>query len=174
MILNKYIRVFLFINKHCMTYLNDLWCVYFHNPHDYNWDLKSYNLISQINTVEDFVEVYKTFEDLFYNGMFFIMREHVTPRWEDDCNISGGCLSFKISKFEMLEKFFETCSMVLGETMGKNGVFSGNINGISLSPKRNYYIIRIWLKNSEYSSSNNYNIKIPKFSTIMYKNHYSE
>jgi len=157
-----------------MLYLNDIWCLYFHDPLDYNWDLKSYHLVSQISTVEDFIMVYKTFSELFYNGMFFIMREHVAPMWEDESNRRGGCLSFKISKFDMLEKFFETCSKVLGETMGKQQEYSLNINGVSISPKRNYYIVRVWLEDSKYSSSDNYNITVPKFSSLMYKSHYIE
>ena len=157
-----------------MHYLNDLWCLYFHDPIDYQWDLKSYHLISQISSVEDFVELYDVYKELMYSGMFFIMREHISPRWEDEWNKYGGCLSFKISRHDLQEKWFEACSRVLGETMGKQDVFSLNINGISISPKRNYYIVRIWLKDNQYSSSTNYNISVPKFSTLMYKNHFTE
>jgi len=157
-----------------MIYLNDVWCVYFHDPLDFNWDLKSYHKITQINSVEDFVTLFQTYIDIFQHGMFFIMREHITPRWEDEYNKNGGCISFKISKSEMKDKFFETCSKCLGETMGKNNEFSLNINGISICPKKSYYIIRLWLKENKYSSSDNYNINVPKFSTMLYKNHYNE
>jgi hypothetical protein len=157
-----------------MIYLNDIWCVYFHDPYDFNWNIKSYHMITQISSVEDFIDVYRTFFDLFQNGMFFIMREHITPRWEDENNKNGGCISFKIPKTEMKEKLFETCCKCLGETMGKNKDFSMNINGISICPKRNYHIIRLWLRDNKYSSSENYNICVPKFSTMLYKNHYND
>lgn len=159
------------IFKFTMKYLNDLWAIYFHDPFDHNWDISSYKLISTINSVEEFIEIYSLYEDMFYNGMFFLMREHITPRWEDDYNKNGGCFSFKISKFLMQDKLFELFSQALGETMGKTHTLSTNINGISICPKRNYYIIRIWIKNSDYASYNNYNITVPKYSTIMYKHH---
>ena len=103
--------------------------------------------------------------------MFFLMREHITPRWEDENNKDGGCFSFKISKFLMQDKLFELCAQTLGETIGKTGSMSKNINGISICPKKNYYIIRIWIKDSSYAGYNNYNITVPKYSTIMYKHH---
>ena len=64
-----------------------------------NWDANSYKFITTISSVEDFVNIYKSskaFEDLWLRGMFFIMREHIMPRWEDENNINGGCLSLKL------------------------------------------------------------------------------
>ena len=71
-------------------YINDVWNVYFHDPYDMNWDVNSYKFITTISSVEDFINVYKAFEKLWGNGMFFIMREEVTPRWEDEKNKNGG------------------------------------------------------------------------------------
>jgi len=154
-----------------MKYLNDIWAIYFHDPFDHNWDIPSYKLISTISSVEEFVEIYSLYEDMFLNGMFFLMREHITPRWEDEYNKQGGCFSFKISKFIMQDKLFELCCQTIGETIGKTSQMSSNINGISICPKKNYYIIRIWIKDSSYANYNNYNITVPKYSTIMYKHH---
>lgn len=156
------------------VYLNDIWTVYFHDPYNHNWDIKSDSIICTISSVKDFVQMYGVFKDLFYKGMFFIMREHITPRWEDDNNKNGGCFSYKLPKYMLEEKFFEVCSQVLGETLGKSDEFTKNINGISISPKKNNYIVRIWIKDNKYASKNNYNINIPKFSTLMYKNHAEE
>ena len=39
--------------------------------------------------------------------MFFIMRADIIPRYEDNLNINGGCLSFKISLEDFENKFFE-------------------------------------------------------------------
>jgi translation initiation factor 4E len=152
-------------------YLNDIWSIYFHDPFDNNWDDKSYKFICTISSVDEYVAVFYTFKDLFYKGMFFIMREHIMPRWEDENNKNGGCFSFKVSKVVLEEKLFEVCSQILGETMGKTSECSKNINGISISPKKNYYIIRIWISHNMYAVKNNYQINIPKFSTLMYKPH---
>lgn len=154
-----------------MIYLNDIWSLYFHDPYDYNWDINSYKFICNISSIEDFIEVYTVFNELFMSGMFFIMREYITPRWEDDNNKHGGCFSFKLMKYQLNEKLFELFSQLLGEHIGKTEKYIMNVNGVSISPKKNYYIIRIWLKDNQYASSENYNISIPKFSTLMYKKH---
>jgi len=103
--------------------------------------------------------------------MFFIMREHIQPIWEDQNNIKGGCFSLKIYKENIQEKLFELSALLLGENLGKTDDISNNINGISISPKKNYYIIRIWIKDSTYAIKQNYNIEIAKYTTILYKNH---
>jgi hypothetical protein len=153
------------------NYLNDVWCLYFHDPYDMNWEHSSYKFITTISSIEDFIHVFKSFHDLWSRGMFFIMREHITPRWEDDNNKNGGCFSFKINKEELIDKLFEISSLLIGETLGKNDIISNNINGISISPKKNYHIIRIWIKSNTNLHKDNYNLIIPSYSTIMYKSH---
>jgi translation initiation factor 4E len=153
------------------NYLNDVWSLYFHDPYDMNWDGNSYKFISTISSVEDFTNIYKTFNDLWSRGMFFIMREHITPRWEDENNRDGGCFSFKILKNDLESKWFEICSMILGESLGINDIVSENINGISISPKKNYHIVRIWIKNNNKTKKEFYNFNIPNYSTLMYKTH---
>lgn len=152
-------------------YLNDIWSIYFHDPYDTNWDDKSYKFISTISSVEEFVAVFHTFKELMYKGMFFIMKEHIMPRWEDEYNKNGGCFSFKVGKYLLEEKLFELYSQLLGETLAKSNEYAKNVNGISISPKKNYYIIRIWIADNKYACKSNYNFNIPKFSTLMYKPH---
>lgn len=103
--------------------------------------------------------------------MFFIMREHILPLWEDESNKNGGCFSYKIYRQNLEDKFFEITSLLLGENLGINNEISKNINGISICPKKNYYIIRIWIKDNKYAIKENYNIEIPRFTTILYKKH---
>jgi hypothetical protein len=153
------------------NYLNDIWCLYFHDPYDMNWEVGSYKFITTMSSIEDFIHVHRAFCDLWGRGMFFIMREHIMPRWEDENNKNGGCFSFKINKTEMQEKLFEITSLILGETLGKSDLVSMNINGISISPKKNYHIIRIWIKSNSNLSKDNYNLNVPSYSTLMYKSH---
>lgn len=153
------------------NYLNDVWSLYFHDPYDMNWENNSYKFISTISSVEDFVSIYVAFKELWSKGMFFIMREHISPRWEDENNKNGGCFSYKVLKNDLDEKLFEICSKILGETLGKNDFISENINGISISPKKNYYIIRIWNKNNTNTNKELYNFNIPPYSALMYKSH---
>jgi hypothetical protein len=99
------------------------------------------------------------------------MRADIIPRYEDELNINGGCLSFKISPEDFEKKFFELCASILGETIGTSDDVMNNINGVSISPKKLYYIARIWIKNNKYANKEYYNIDIPKYTTLMYKNH---
>jgi len=153
------------------NYFNDVWSLYFHDPYDMNWDTSSYKFISTISSVEDYTNIYICFKDLWSRGMFFIMREHITPRWEDDNNKDGGCFSYKILKTDLDIKLHEICSMIFGECLGITDIISDNINGISISPKKNYHIIRIWIKNNNKINKELYHFNIPQYSTLMYKTH---
>ena len=57
------------------------------------------------------------------------------------------------------------------ENIGKEDDYINNINGISISPKKFYYIARIWIKDNKYAKKDLYNFDIPKYSSLMYKNH---
>ena len=48
-------------------------------------------MIGQMSTVEDFIYYFKSFNNLFKKGMFFIMRLDIMPQYEDELNINGGC-----------------------------------------------------------------------------------
>ena len=152
-------------------FLNDYWVLYFHDPYEIEWDTKSYKLIGNISTVDDFVNYYKAFNNLFKKGMFFIMRMYIMPQYEDELNINGGCFSFKIYPDDLELKFFSLCANVLGETIGTSEEYINNINGISISPKKFYYIARIWIKDNKYAKKENYNFDIPKYSSLIYKSH---
>ncbi len=152
-------------------FLNDSWIMYFHDPYDIDWDNNSYNMLGQMSTVDDFIYYFKAFKDLFKKGMFFIMRLDIMPQYEDEMNINGGCFSFKIYPEDLEKRFFNLCANALGENIGKEDDYSNNINGISISPKKFYYIARIWIKDKKYAKKDLYNFDIPKHSSLMYKNH---
>lgn len=152
-------------------YFNDIWSFYFHDPYNIDWSINSFKFICNISNIDDFIKLYITFREIIFKGMFFIMREHIQPIWEDENNINGGCFSLKIYKENIQEKLFELSALLLGENLGKTDEISNNINGISISPKKNYYIIRIWIKNNTFAIKQNYNIEMAKYTTVLYKNH---
>lgn len=152
------------------TYLNDSWSVYFHD-NTTNWDNDSFHFVTNITSVDNFCEVFKSLHDCWYSGMFFIFRSHIMPRWEDEHNIDGGCYSIKVNSNDITEKWFDLCSSLLGETIGKEEIHSLNVNGISITPKKNSNVIRVWLKDNTLAQLTNYNITGSKYSTILYKKH---
>ena len=78
--------------------LNDIWSIYFHDPNDKDWTMKSYHHMSMLSTVDDFWVVQKAMQDKVADGMFFIMREYIFPCWDDPENKEGGCFSIKVNR----------------------------------------------------------------------------
>eukprot|EP00798_Chlamydomonas_sp_ICE-L_P024992 gene24994-10652_t len=70
-------------------FLNDIWTVYFHNPQDHDWTYDSYVRLGNISTAEEVLAYIDIMREDVQNGMFFVMREHVFPCWDDPLNIGG-------------------------------------------------------------------------------------
>ena len=78
--------------------------------------------------------------------MLFIMRKNITPMWEDKQNRSGGCFSFKVVNKFVHPVWKKLLYMLCGETLCKKKEHSELLNGITISPKKNFCIIKVWLK----------------------------
>jgi hypothetical protein len=152
-------------------FLSECWILYFHDPDDTQWSLSSYKIIGQFSTLQDWCYTDVSFANLWQKGMFFIMREHIQPLWEDPLNKDGGCFSFKVNKPDAGEFWFKLGSLLLGGTLGKTPEVDSKICGISMSPKRNYCILRVWIQSHDYNTINLYNLDAPSYSQIMYKSH---
>ena len=113
------------------------------------------------------------FHDMWTKGMFFLMREHIQPLWEDPYNRNGGCFSFKVNKPEASAYLFKICSQMLGNSLAKSQdpCAHNAICGISMSPKRNYCIIRIWIGSKVYNKVSMYNLEVPSYTQVLFKNH---
>ena len=99
------------------------------------------------------------------------MKDGIMPQWEDSSNKNGGCFSFKVNKPESSIYWFKMVSLVLSNTLGKEQEVNDNITGVSISPKRNYCILRIWLGSNNFNIIDHYNLQIPQYTQIMYKSH---
>jgi len=114
-------------------------CLWYHNPNDKKWNLESYIKIIKIDSIEEYWICNNIFDyDIIINGMFFLMKESINPMWEDLQNIEGGCISLKLTR----EKSFDLWNKISIYLLSKN--LTSNINGISISPKKNFNIIKIW------------------------------
>lgn len=132
------------------------WDLYYHLPYVKEWDISSYTVIMKnIDTVEKLVAINKyTPELIIKQCMLFVMRTGITPRWEDPKNKNGGCFSFKIvnkfvvSVWKLL--FYSMC----GETIFEKSNHNSLVNGITISPKKNFCIIKIWMENCSVQDPN--------------------
>ena len=81
--------------------------------------------------------------------MLFVMREGIKPTWEDPKNRSGGCFSYKVVNKHVYNVWKELCYVLVGNTISNDKSFVANVTGITISPKKNFCIVKIWLANCE-------------------------
>jgi translation initiation factor 4E len=139
--------------------LNSQWVVWYHNPSDQSWTSDSYKDILELHSIEDYLVLknsWKTCLPEVSEGMYYMMRKTdkgipIFPMWEDENNKNGGVWSFKITKEEADDVWFKLCTYMIGENICENVDICKYINGISISPKKNFCIVKIW--NSDYMLS---------------------
>ena len=85
-----------------------------------------------------------------------MMRENILPQWENEDNIDGGYISYKIDNSVLADTWKEVMIAYAAGYLADNSDNLLLINGVSVSPKKFYGIIKIWIKdNSIYI--NNFN-----------------
>lgn len=128
--------------------LYDKWTLYAHLPHDTDWSIDSYKSLMTIQTLEEGIAIIETLPEIMIkNCMLFLMRKDIKPIWEDEKNRKGGCFSYKVSNKNVFRAWKNLCYLMFGETISKNNDFLSCVNGITISPKKNFCIIKIWMKN---------------------------
>jgi hypothetical protein len=136
--------------------LHGKWNLYYHLPHDKNWELSSYTTImNSIDHVEQVIQLNEMIgENVVKNCMLFVMRDGITPMWEDPKNRNGGCFSYKVINKCVPEVWKYLFYSLCGESLCVSPEQNAHINGITISPKKNFCIIKIWLDTSEYQDPN--------------------
>tara|TARA_Y100000816_G_scaffold100213_1_gene69824 strand:- start:1265 stop:1783 length:519 start_codon:yes stop_codon:yes gene_type:complete len=126
--------------------LEDTWVLYAHLPHDTDWTLKSYKEILKINTVEQIIAICERLpEKMIQNCMLFLMRDGIKPMWEDEKNREGGCFSYKVNNNSVGDIWRKMSCQLVGESL-INEKMRYKINGITISPKKHFCIIKIWMR----------------------------
>lgn len=128
--------------------LSDTWILWAHLPHDTDWSIKSYTKIFEFNTLEQAVTITEMLPPkLIVNCMLFLMRKGINPIWEDERNRNGGCFSYKIINKDVPGAWKQMSYLLVGETMSDNINILSYINGITISPKKNFCIMKVWVAN---------------------------
>jgi hypothetical protein len=142
-----------------------LWC---HEVYNKSWDLSSYKKICTITNVSEFWKLINNLDKTgFTSNNLFLMKDGITPMWEDPNNREGGICSFKVDIRQSLSVFEEFALYMICECLVGN---SNDINGLSFSPKNGWAIIKIWNKdkNNDIASLLNNDIK-KKYSNLSIK-----
>ena len=122
------------------------WVLWAHLPHDTDWTIRSYKRIMGINMVEEMIKLNQALpEKLIKNCMLFLMRDGINPMWEDPKNKDGGCFSFKVTNKDVAKVWEQLSYVIVGETISKNEDMLNIVNGITISPKKSFCIIKVWL-----------------------------
>lgn len=151
-----------------MHRLSETWILWAHLPHDPNWNMDSYIQIASISYVEEMLSLIHSLPDkLITDCMFFLMREHIKPIWEDEHNKNGGCFSYKITQ-NIPEIWRDLCFSLSGKTLA-NKLFSNTITGISISPKKKFCIIKVWMSTCNFQDPSQ--IKMLKPAGCIFKKH---
>ena len=130
-----------------VTTLTSKWSLFYHLPQNKSWDLASYiNVFDSIDTLEKLIAVNEYVSDnIVKYCMLFVMRKGVTPMWEDQKNRSGGCFSYKVVNNMVHNVWKELMYLLCTSKLTMNSNDMSKINGITISPKRNFCIVKIWL-----------------------------
>jgi len=156
-----------------MEKINNKWDIWFHSINDSNWKKDSYQKIFSIENLLDYKYLIDTYQQNHYqNGMFFCMKEDIFPNWEDPDNRNGGCLSFKIPSVKIIEGWNDLLLRCIKEIILEDN--NDEINGISISPKKEFNIIKIWFKNHGFKYSQHFyeeENSLIKLDKSLYKKH---
>lgn len=150
-------------SKLCINKLNNYWSLWIHLPHDTNWGIDSYKKICAFSYLEQVISLLNYIqENLVTNCMLFIMREDIKPIWEDEKNKNGFCISYKINNRLVYNIWKQMSQLMVSESLLDDVNHQSSINGITVSPKKNFCIVKLWFSDNINEKSNikvNKNIK---------------
>lgn len=113
-----------------------------HSVQNTDWSINGYKKLCSIKTVSDFWKLFNNIGKLnFKNNNFFLMKKDITPIWEDENNRGGGICSLRVEMDQALKVYESLCVFLMCEKLVDN---VADINGISITPKNNWSIIKIW------------------------------
>ena len=140
--------------------LKNKWVLWYHSLKNKSWDNKSYIKVIEIKSLLE----YKLLEDIMklnhlQNGMFFLMKNDIFPTWEDPKNRMGGCISFKYDN-NILNEWLKILLVSITDDLSE---YNNEINGLSISPKKEFNIIKVWIKDDK----KDYRILIKEYEPFM-------
>jgi len=116
--------------------LSNEWTLWSHLPHEKDWSINGYKVISKFNTVGTTVGVCKSIPPiLIQTSMLYLMKNSIKPI----------CLA--------------------GNTLSDNEACMATITGITVSPKRKFCIVKIWMSGREFQDPSIITKDIPGLSS---------
>ncbi len=151
------------------------WSIWYHHQ-KHNWKLDSYKNIFLIKNIRDFWNFNNNLNIIggINTQHYFMMRNDITPIWEDQNNKNGGCWSIKFPVEKSYELWIKLSMYIVGETLTNDEYL---VNGISICAKNTTTsVVKIWINNNTKSSIKNLPTDILNEYgfNIIYKSHIPE
>lgn len=142
------------------------WSVWYHHTLN-DWHLSGYKKIFTISTIRDFWDLHNNLDCLggITNAQFFLMRDPVTPVWEDPMNRNGGSWSILVPVQDASNVWEQIAVKLVGETLGTG------ITGMSINQKNNISVIKIWNNDKNHRDPSILTESIQKYGNILYRPH---
>jgi hypothetical protein len=127
--------------------LHTAWTLWYHSITDSSWTKSSYKELYRVDTLYSLCLMQETLrKHHLQNGMFFLMREDIFPTWEDPDNREGCCVSYKVSGDVLQEQWDFIVRQVVGEDIPHDESLVEQVTGISIAPKKEFNVVKIWLR----------------------------
>lgn len=126
-----------------MEIRNTMW---YHSPTDMNFEEDSFKKLWETTSINDFLPMFKALIDkeseLLY-GLFYFMKNDIKPIWNNKEHINGGSISWKINKSDSIKCWKNLLTLYMSNSFSELDN-KYNITGISINPKKNCNILKIW------------------------------
>lgn len=142
--------------------LQQRWKCWAHYPDNKDYSSSSYILMGTFSYIEEVIAFMEAIPyKLIDSCMLFWMKDNIFPMYELEENRYGGYFSYKILNQDVVQVWTDMIYYLITENISTNELFRQNIHGLTISPKKHFCIIKIWMKTCEFSKNNytNPNIK---------------
>ena len=125
------------------------WTLWYHDPENQDYSLASYIQVAEVGTPAEFWTLVDSIpKSAWEYGMFFFMKKGVRPLWDVPENEKGGAWSKKVDASYAIDIFIDM--MVHCMTSQLLTTHKETLQGITLSPKGAFHIIKIWNTNTSH------------------------
>lgn len=119
------------------------WTLWYHDPENQDYSLASYVQVADVGTPAEFWSVVDSIPKTAWEyGMFFFMKKGIRPLWDVPENEKGGAWSKKVDAQDAHAIFVDL--MVHCFTNQLLNTHKETLQGITLSPKGAFHIIKLW------------------------------
>jgi len=125
------------------TKLQYTWVLWYHDPELKDYSPSSYIKVADFSNPQQFWSVIDSIpREAWECGMYFFMRRGFSPIWESPENKAGGTWSKKIEAAQAHTTFVDLMVHCVANELLINR--KETLSGISISPKGQFHIIKIW------------------------------